>query len=144
MSLHEAVKMIAENMLAKEQPSNDAGVIRLFYAGQLMAALKASGPTPSFSSSPATPPTPSAAELIAREALRTQRRQADAEESLNGRMSELVGGASDGTFASLPPEMPVGAKTLLGDEVYELKEDRKMYFSQELTTKYHEGQPKAP
>ena len=54
-------------------------------------------------------------------------------------MAEASGGSLDGTYVPIDPAMPVGAKTLLGSQVYVLRADRKLHYSEDETVKYGEG-----
>jgi hypothetical protein len=74
-------------------------------------------------------------EAVAREELKATILR---EEAGSG-MAEASGGSLDGTYVPIDPAMPVGAKTLLGSQVYVLRADRKLHYSEEETVKYGEG-----
>jgi hypothetical protein len=51
-----------------------------------------------------------------------------AEEMLEPSMAEMMGGPGNGTFAPIPPEMPVGASTKVAGAIYKLEGDRKLHY----------------
>lgn len=58
---------------------------------------------------------------------RVVKKQLTQEENI-GQMTEVVGGNSDCEYVPIAGEMPVGARTKINGQVYELRTDRKLYF----------------
>lgn len=150
MSLSEAVKDIADELdLESESFASDIDkkVVKMFVK-QIRTALKASerekvvigandvGTMPSdiFSSN---------AKKVMEKQVALQAEEAKLaairEEQGAGTMTELVGGSADGTLVPADPKMPVGAFTLIGQEVYQMYEDRKLRFSEDMTNKRRQG-----
>ena len=65
---------------------------------------------------------------------------------LAGMVAECVGGPEDGTYTPITPDMPVGAMTLLQNQVYEFRSDGKFYYDAEITKREYEkrGLPYVP
>ncbi|MDE2095728.1 MAG: hypothetical protein KGL39_00595 [Patescibacteria group bacterium] len=61
------------------------------------------------------------------------KRITDLEESIEPRLLELVGGASNGDHATVPGNMPIGARTQVNGQVYKLHKDGKGYFDEKET-----------
>jgi len=63
----------------------------------------------------------------AREEFRKGKHQGSFQESVEARMVIAVGGPEDGTSVPCAHDMPVGAKCMLGDSVYELRADGQLH-----------------
>lgn len=143
MSLAEVILDIASDMEAEDAGTGTYALLKS-YARQLRRAVKAAeGVTPTSTPHPARDPTLDAPrqdtlnKIIARKIEERGRMTEIAEGIVRGpTFRELVGGESDGTTGPLSPEAPVGAKTVVGIEVYELKEDGKLHFSEVETQKW--------
>lgn len=140
MSLKQAVVAVAAEMEEYAGGIAEAIVARgiLGFARQLRTACLAAGD----GSLPAMPDSPGMqdynawlanAALIKKDAERAARaaevnRRAKLEEGLGERLVELVG-AEDGpvTYHAVPPDMPVGAFTQVGDTVYQLHTDGRLH-----------------
>lgn len=64
-----------------------------------------------------------------------------AEEGIGASMTTLEGGNSHGDYAPIEG-MPVGARTIVGGQVYVLQSDGKLHYSKEDTDKYCEEMKK--
>jgi hypothetical protein len=93
-----------------------------------------SGQVPSFNQ------TPSAA-MIAKAEQQKVKSHIAAEEGIGASMTILDGGNAHGDYAPVEG-MPVGAKTIVGGQVYVLKNDGKLHYSKEETDKYCEEMSK--
>lgn len=60
------------------------------------------------------------------------------EEVAGASMTQAVGGSSDGDYIDIDPQMPVGAKTFVVNQVYQLRADGKLYYMEEDTKKIQE------
>lgn len=139
MALQDAILTITEAMDA-DAKSMGAGTEQarvMGYAFALRCAVKAAeGQQPSINpiTSLVLGSTPEAASLQnatmieqARDEFRKGRRKADVQEQLEPRMVLAVGGEEDGTMVPCDPQMPVGARCLLGSQTYELKADGNLH-----------------
>lgn len=73
---------------------------------------------------------PTDAEIAARQAAALERKQADALMLKQGggyNTAELVGSGLDGDMVEIDPKMPIGAKMLIADKVWQLRDDRKLH-----------------
>lgn len=123
MSLREAVLDIAE--MAEEEAKCRDGDMRqiLNMIGKMIRnAAKAAGDPPSI----AVPPEVQHFQMMqkAREEFRKDKNKEDD----GTKMVLLVGGASDGDSFAILSNWPVGARTNISGEVYQLKEDGKLHF----------------
>ena len=132
MSLHDAVMDIADRMEAAAGDDRHGGLVQ--FALELRIALRAAG-------SPVSAP-PLRAELpldelafhrVQIEAVKRGVRSAEREAQ---RAVEVQGGAVAGIIATIAGDMPVGALTVLGMEVYVLQADGVLHYEREETLKY--------
>lgn len=84
--------------------------------------------------------TPSAATIAKAEQQKVKSHIA-AEEGIGASMTILEGGNAHGDYAPVEG-MPMGAKTIVGGQVYVLKNDGKLHYSKEETDKYCEEMSK--
>lgn len=157
MSLHEAVLDIAKDM--EENSSDEAWLIR-GWAKQLRMVVKAAGlpldaeaigkaALKTFLESPVSPRIKDVSKetfdrIKAEEAQREKEiaEEVKKQEASGASMTECVNGGLHGTFVTIDPKMPVGAKTLFGSEVYWLNSDGRLHYSKEDTLKFLEERKK--
>ena len=141
MALADAIMDIAAEMTEEANngivPSEACFILKA-YAKQLKTAVKAAeGQSQSTIIQPANPILMDAnwqnimGVEKAKEQLRRERRESLLEEDKQSPgLVLVVGGTSDGTYAPIPPTMPVGAFAPIGVEVYELRADQKLHLSE--------------
>ena len=66
-----------------------------------------------------------------------------AQEEVSGtRFAEIVDGPDKGSFLPIDPQMPVSAKCFGPNAIYQLREDKRLYFLEEDTKKRREANSK--
>lgn len=80
---------------------------------------------------------PRVAEALKQDQLARQRRRAQTQEGLEPVQRELIGGPGDDVYTLAPVDalMPTGAKVHVNGKVYVLREDGKLHFDADETTK---------
>ncbi len=137
MSLSEAILEIVEDIEAEANVTNYPHEVRqqfISFARQLRRAVKAAESPP-----PSNGFNPPLSHLLspemqhfkyteeARLKLREERQKANAQESASDTMRTIADGPEEGIAIMMPSEMPIGAKTLINNQVHILKEDGKLY-----------------
>ena len=136
MSLPDAMLEIAEQMekASAEMTIREGSLLLAGFAREVRIAVRASSPE----SVGDTPLAEARKQLndFMRNAASEQARQArsglSAQES-SGSLVEVVGGPAGGDMIEIPPDMPVGAHTVIGGVVYTLNSDRKLEHNDERT-----------
>lgn len=140
MSLRDVVKEIADDMDGPSDlcPVSDKARLSVLqpYVKMLRMALKASeGESTKVIQAQAPPMDPLIAHRLAIEAakerIRSDKNHIDAQEMIEGRQVELIGGPGYDpklpTFMEISHQMPVGTKTQSGGSWYELRADGKLH-----------------
>lgn len=133
MSLSEAVLSVADEM---EKLANDRSevmsetILRSFmrsFAREIRTAVKASGNDNQKGQQNLISPQLQHVKMIeeARKEFRKDgaKRLTDFEERTDPKFVQVVGGSSDGVLVPVDPTMPINARTCVGGEVYELRDD---------------------
>lgn len=152
MALSEAILEIADDIRKATDELIDSNALKTVFFGfvkQLKTAVKAAEGQqhPVNTGFPfIMGPNPRSQEESTMKAVEKELAKALAHEEVqNQSMVEVVGGqmgcSEAVTMTQVDPRMPVGAKTLMGTEVYVLGEGRKLYYSQEETDKFRKGRP---
>lgn len=95
------------------------------YAKQIRRVIKAgSDSKPNSVVASISPAFMQLSEAAAKEQMRSARK----EELSAPNFVDCVGGGSDGTVVDIPSDVPVGAKTVIDQEIYQLQSDGKMHY----------------
>lgn len=130
MALRDAVLEVVEQM------ENDRNPDLLTYARQLRLLVKASDNAPV---QPSYHWTESGQSAQVKEIEKKIKLRADTEEKMGERMVTLQGGSCDGDMVSIDSTMPIGARTLLNGQVYQLQGDNKLHFDEKATAGLKSG-----
>jgi hypothetical protein len=145
MSLAQVVLEIAEELEleCKTCETNEAISLLTMYAKQLRRAVKASEGAEQIKATSqieamAASIIPTPRQVLASTARADRdvaQKRAVAEEGMGVRMCVCVGGASEGDMVPFDPNAPIGVRSVIGRQVYQLKEDGKMHFDESATSK---------
>src|SRR3984957_8599296 len=126
-NLQEAIESVAEAMIEESKLESITATTLRSFARELRTAIKASGTDNGVAVSGIIAPQFQHEQMIekAREEFRGKNKdKLQAEEGLAERMVEMiVGPDAPATLVGIPGDMPVGAKTMIGDRVFVLKEE---------------------
>ena len=146
MSLAEAVLTIAEEMDKESRLVREVDIYRQLldislksFAQQLRIAVRASGSDARII--PELLPETQHALMIgeAREEFRKAKDSVAGEETSATMMVEMEGGLGHDSLVAIDASMPVGAKTLIANQVYVLQADHKLHLLREESTGKHTG-----